>query len=119
MHPVLAYIVCTFNILIPGFGTILAGFFTLCGIANSGLSETPACKTFLLNLRIGVLQLLLVAFCLAGWIWSITWGLQIVQMSKHYGKSPSTTVAVTTTFNKDDDNKGELSLKYEVTSQEN
>lgn len=64
-----SYIVAFVNVILPGFGTMIAAF-----VATS-TNSTAVSKT---QLAIGFMQFL-TSFALVGWVWSIYWGWLIVQ----------------------------------------
>jgi len=93
LHIAGAIIACLFDIVIPGFGTILAGFFVFCcGNPGDDIGAKFACCC--LNFFIGLLQFLL-AGILIGWIWSWIWACALVGMSAEYHNSGSNTTVVT------------------------
>eukprot|EP01147_Barroeca_monosierra_P004863 gene4862-6885_t len=96
MHPAVAIILAIINFVLPGFGTILAGFFALCGIANPGSSGQSVVATFCCNFFVGILQLATVIIFLLGWIWSIMWGITFIAMSSQYGRPSETTTTIVT-----------------------
>ena len=63
-----AYVVAFVNVILPGWGTIIAAF------AATSTSQNAVSKT---QLTIGVMQFL-TTFALIGWAWSIYWGYLIV-----------------------------------------
>ena len=69
VHNIVAYIILALNVIIPGSGTCLS----VC-MAERYLNN----KT---QLFVGVFQLL-TAIYLFGWIWSIYWGILIIQNSQ-------------------------------------
>eukprot|EP00043_Microstomoeca_roanoka_P020991 m.2546 g.2546 ORF g.2546 m.2546 type:complete len:174 (-) comp1851_c0_seq1:222-743(-) len=95
MHPCVAGFLCAVNCILPGFGTIIAGFLALCGAANPGSESTSAAATFCMNLLVGFLQILTIAFFLLGWVWSILWGILFITQSSQWGRRP---VVTTTTY---------------------
>ena len=64
---VVAYVVAFINLILPGFGTLIAAF--------AATSQTAVSKT---QLAIGGLQFF-TSFVLIGWAWSIYWGYLIVK----------------------------------------
>jgi len=64
-----AYVVAFVNVILPGFGTMIAAF------AATSQSQSAVSKT---QLAIGLMQFL-TTFALVGWAWSIYWGWLIVQ----------------------------------------
>jgi len=67
------------NCILPGFGTIFAGFAALCCAETKGV-QTGKCGLFCINFWCGIAQLLLVVFAI-GWIWSIMWGVLMIHES--------------------------------------
>lgn len=81
-----AILCCIFNIIVPGLGTFVSAWTTLCG-CKTGLGA-PA-KAFGLNILSAFLQM--VSFVLiVGWVWSIIWGMNFVQISVSAGKPQKT-----------------------------
>lgn len=64
-----AYICAFVNVILPGFGTIIAAF------ASTSTSQSAVSKT---QLAIGAMQFMTM-LALVGWVWSIYWGWLIVQ----------------------------------------
>ena len=64
-----AYVTAFVNVILPGFGTMIAAF------AATTTSQSAVSKT---QLAIGLMQFL-TTFALVGWVWSIYWGWLIVQ----------------------------------------
>ncbi|CAK8672240.1 unnamed protein product [Clavelina lepadiformis] len=91
----LAIILCIVNCLIPGFGTIIASFTVFC-CANVGQSGSSNCGVFCLNFWIGWAQMFTVFFFLAGWIWSIIWGVYFISNASQYGKAGIVSTTTTT-----------------------
>ncbi|XP_076463529.1 protein stum homolog isoform X2 [Babylonia areolata] len=72
-----AILCCIFNIVVPGLGTFISAWTSLCG-CKTRLGH-PA-KAFGLNLLAAFLQM--VTFVLiVGWVWSIIWGMNFVQIA--------------------------------------
>ncbi|XP_041352433.1 protein stum homolog isoform X2 [Gigantopelta aegis] len=68
---------CVFNIVIPGFGTLISAFTVLCG-AKTKFQST--CTALGLNILTALLQM--ASFIIiVGWVWSIIWGMNFVQIS--------------------------------------
>jgi hypothetical protein len=86
----MAIVLLIVNIFIPGLGTMLAGFFVLCELANLGDSSQSRVESFCANFWVGVLQMLLASIVL-GWIWAIFWGILFVtQSTENYGRASAT-----------------------------
>ena len=68
VHNIMSYIVLALNVVIPGTGTILAACLSDSHAANKS------------QITIGFLQLL-TAIYIFGWVWSIYWGILIIQKS--------------------------------------
>ena len=66
LNKVLAIVILVLNIILPGIGTII------CSLIGP--------KFELDNLLVGIVQLLL-AVCIIGWVWSIWWGIIVLQKS--------------------------------------
>ncbi|XP_072907611.1 protein SPEC3-like [Hemitrygon akajei] len=73
------------NIIVPGTGTILAGFTLVCcsdpGTPTGSRSSDERLALFCLNVWVGVSQLFTVPFLLVGWLWSIVWGIMMINLS--------------------------------------
>ena len=69
VHNIPSYIICAFNIILPGVGTCISAC-----LADRYVSN----KT---QLIVGVFQFL-TAYIIFGWIWSIYWGYLIVLYSE-------------------------------------
>ncbi|KAL4226791.1 hypothetical protein ACF0H5_014770 [Mactra antiquata] len=80
----LAILCCIINFLIPGLGTILAGFTACCCARNEDMSGCSRIGSFCISFSIGILQLLTTALLLLGWIWSCVWGVFFLGMSAEY-----------------------------------
>lgn len=80
----LAIICCVLNFLIPGLGTIVAGFSTFCCARNEDMTAASRIGSCCISFSIGLLQLLTVAILLLGWIWSCVWGVFFIGMSTEY-----------------------------------
>uniref|UniRef100_T1IPR8 Uncharacterized protein n=1 Tax=Strigamia maritima TaxID=126957 RepID=T1IPR8_STRMM len=60
------------NIGLPGSGTVLSGWSTLC----VGKSRMPNHSLMIMvNTSVGVAQFLTIPWLLVGWFWSIAWGI--------------------------------------------
>nr|XP_002735711.1 PREDICTED: protein SPEC3-like [Saccoglossus kowalevskii] len=86
---------CIFNIFIPGFGTVLAGFFVFC-CGNPGQPVAGKVGTCCLNFWIGLLQLVLSPIFFIGWIWSWIWACAFIAMSADYHNNKTETTVITT-----------------------
>jgi hypothetical protein len=81
----LAVTLCIFNIVIPGLGTFISSWTCLCG-CKTKLGK-PA-KAFGLNMLSAILQM--VSFVvIVGWVWSIIWGMNFVQIATQSENEPS------------------------------
>lgn len=80
----LAILCCVLNFLIPGLGTILAGFSVCCCSRNEDMSTGSRVGSFCISFAIGLLQLLTTLLLLLGWIWSCVWGVFFLGMSAEY-----------------------------------
>uniref|UniRef100_A0A0B6Z287 Protein SPEC3 n=1 Tax=Arion vulgaris TaxID=1028688 RepID=A0A0B6Z287_9EUPU len=73
----LAVILCILNIVVPGLGTFISSWACLCG-CKTKLGK-PA-TAFGLNMLSALLQM--VSFVvIVGWVWSILWGMNFVQIA--------------------------------------
>ncbi|XP_071080150.1 protein stum homolog isoform X1 [Haliotis cracherodii] len=78
-----AVMCCVLNILIPGLGTIISAFSVLCGAKTR--IDKPI-KAFGLNILSALLQM--ASFIIiVGWVWSIIWGMNFVQIAMASGES--------------------------------
>lgn len=77
MHLCGAAILCLLNIAIPGLGTIISAFTVFCGCPTKIEKRMNA---FLLNILAGFLQMV-TFIIIVGWIWSILWGMNFVQLA--------------------------------------
>ncbi|XP_076813417.1 protein stum homolog isoform X2 [Clavelina lepadiformis] len=91
----LAIVLCIVNFLLPGIGTIIAGFSVLC-CGNVGQSGGGRFGTFCINFWVGIAQLLLLGFFFLGWVWSIMWGVAFIAIATE-AKNRQRTVTTTTT----------------------
>ncbi|KAH3893371.1 uncharacterized protein LOC127860008 [Dreissena polymorpha] len=82
----LAIICCILNFLVPGLGTIIAGFSAFCCSRNEDISCCNRLGSCMLNFGIGLLQLLTSVILLLGWVWSCFWGTFFIGMSSEYYK---------------------------------
>lgn len=77
------------NCVLPGIGTICAGFASLCCAETKGV-QTGKLGLFCINFWCGFAQLLLVIFAI-GWMWSIMWGVLMVhEASRRLSESKGT-----------------------------
>ncbi|VBB32033.1 unnamed protein product [Acanthocheilonema viteae] len=76
--PLPAAVFCAIiNIIIPGLGTIMSGFFALCvGQTRVNYREGQKLMTILINSLIGIGQFFTITFLFVGWFWSMAWGVQ-------------------------------------------
>ncbi|XP_032225266.1 uncharacterized protein LOC5501003 isoform X2 [Nematostella vectensis] len=84
---------CVANVLAPGVGTVLSGFFAFCLSGDDSFIDRAT--ILCINCFVGLAQLMTVVFLMIGWIWSIAWGCTFVGLSAKYGKkrtSPTTMV---------------------------
>ncbi|KAJ8308381.1 hypothetical protein KUTeg_013255 [Tegillarca granosa] len=72
-----AAILCILNILVPGFGTLISSFTVFCGSTTRIQKRAHA---FGLNVLAALLQMI-TFIVIVGWIWSILWGMNFVQIS--------------------------------------
>jgi hypothetical protein len=64
--------------IVPGLGTLLAAFLSLCfphALENK-------CKGLFINLSAALLQII-TAPIIVGWIWSCIWGMTMVQLARN------------------------------------
>ncbi|KAH9509050.1 hypothetical protein Btru_048889 [Bulinus truncatus] len=80
----LAVVLCIFNIVIPGLGTFFSSWACLCGCKTK--LGNPA-KAFGLNLLSAILQMLSFVLII-GWVWSIIWGMNFLQISNQSDHEP-------------------------------
>ncbi|XP_035255670.1 protein SPEC3-like [Anguilla anguilla] len=77
------------NIFLPGTGTMLAGLALLCCPQNTRKRRGQEADPLVLaciNLWVGLSQLFTVTFLLIGWLWSLVWGVILLQQSYHSSK---------------------------------
>lgn len=82
LPPFLAWICLLLNSLVPGTGTILSGLLGMCLGAPRFSPQVTAEHRFLalvINLVVGISQVVTVLFCLVGWCWSLGWGIILVK----------------------------------------
>ncbi|XP_075168516.1 protein stum-like [Haematobia irritans] len=85
----LAWFCALCNILIPGLGTLLSGFFCLCvGIPRFSHYDSAKARfgALLINTIVAFAQLFCVLFCFVGWGWSIWWGTIMLKCAKKLSK---------------------------------
>lgn len=80
----LAVICCILNFLVPGLGTMIAGFAACCCSRNEDMGCSWKCGSCMISLLVGLLQLLFTVLLFLGWIWSCIWGVSFIGMSKEY-----------------------------------
>jgi len=91
----LAIVLLVVNCLLPGVGTIIAGFSVFC-CGNIGESGGSKFGTFCINFWVGLAQLFTVVGFLFGWVWSILWGIAFVTIAGGAGKKTTTTYVTST-----------------------
>ncbi|XP_037918432.1 protein stum-like isoform X1 [Hermetia illucens] len=85
----LAWFCMICNCIIPGFGTILSGFFCLCvGIPRFSQYDSAKARigSLIINCIVGIAQAFCVLFCFVGWGWSIWWGLIMLKTARKLRK---------------------------------
>ncbi|KAJ8361442.1 hypothetical protein SKAU_G00179670 [Synaphobranchus kaupii] len=85
----LAIICLLLNILLPGTGTMLAGLALLCCPQSTRKRQGQEADRLVLaciNLWVGLSQLFTVTFLLIGWLWSLAWGVLLLQQSYQSSK---------------------------------
>lgn len=80
------------NCLLPGIGTVIASFASLCCADVRGV-DTGKLGLFCINFWIGWAQLILVVFGI-GWIWSIFWGMLFLHQAKSQRQKEEEDVSV-------------------------
>ncbi|PVD26196.1 hypothetical protein C0Q70_13865 [Pomacea canaliculata] len=78
----IAILCCIFNIAIPGLGTFVSSWTCLCGCKTR--LAAPA-KAFGINLLSAFLQMISFVI-IVGWVWSIIWGMNFVQIAMSAGE---------------------------------
>lgn len=63
--------------IVPGLGTLIAAFLSLCFPHASG----SKCKGFFVNIAAALLQVI-TAPIMVGWIWSCIWGMTMIQLAR-------------------------------------
>ncbi|XP_073845384.1 mechanosensory transduction mediator stumble isoform X2 [Musca autumnalis] len=85
----LAWFCAICNIVIPGLGTLLSGFFCVCvGIPRFSHYDSAKARlgSLIINIIVGMAQLFCVLFCFVGWGWSIWWGTIMLKCAKKLSK---------------------------------
>uniref|UniRef100_A0A0R3S3I9 DUF1707 and DUF4870 domain-containing protein n=1 Tax=Elaeophora elaphi TaxID=1147741 RepID=A0A0R3S3I9_9BILA len=84
--PLPAAIFCAIiNVIMPGLGTIMSGFFALClGQTRVNYREGQKLMTILINSLVGISQFFTITFLLVGWFWSMAWGGLLIIYSVQY-----------------------------------
>ncbi|XP_061396076.1 protein stum-like [Musca vetustissima] len=85
----LAWFCAICNILIPGLGTLLSGFFCVCvGIPRFSHYDSAKARlgSLIINIIVGMAQFFCVLFCFVGWGWSIWWGTIMLKCAKKLSK---------------------------------
>ncbi|KAH3820120.1 hypothetical protein DPMN_121864 [Dreissena polymorpha] len=80
----IAVVCCILNFLVPGFGSICASVCVFCCARTDDMTGREKLGSCCTVFGIGLLQLLLVACFLIGWIWSCIWGVTFIGMSANY-----------------------------------
>ncbi|XP_054758851.2 uncharacterized protein LOC129264913 [Lytechinus pictus] len=92
MHMAMSVTCLVINCIIPGIGTIIAGFGVFC-CGNKGQSGGGKFGTFCINFWVGLLQLILSPIGI-GYVWAIMWGSIMIYLSLEYHNPGSTTTSV-------------------------
>lgn len=79
-----AILCCILNFIVPGLGSMAASVCVFCCAKTEDMTCREKCGSCCTVFGIGVLQLLLVACFLIGWIWSCIWGVTFIGMSASY-----------------------------------
>ncbi|CAG9539625.1 unnamed protein product [Cercopithifilaria johnstoni] len=84
--PLWAAIFCAIiNVIIPGSGTIISGFFALClGQTRVNYRTGQKLMTVLINSLVGISQFFTITFLFVGWFWSIAWSGLLIIYSVQY-----------------------------------
>lgn len=77
----LAVLCCILNFILPGFGSMLAAMCVMCCAITDDMTSKEKCGSCCTVFLIGILQLLLTACFLIGWVWSCIWGITFIVMS--------------------------------------
>ncbi|XP_062595693.1 protein enabled-like [Saccostrea cucullata] len=80
----MAILCCILNFLVPGLGTIIAGFTVCCCARSEDMTGCEKLSSFCISFWIGILQILTLPVLLLGWIWSCIWGVSFIGMSNEY-----------------------------------
>jgi len=67
--------------IVPGLGTFIAAFFTLCFPHASDACCGSKSSGFFVNIAAALLQVI-TAPIMVGWIWSCIWGMTMVQLAR-------------------------------------
>lgn len=81
-----AILCCILNFLVPGLGSMAASVCVFCCAKTDDMTFDEKCGSCCTVFGIGVLQLILVACFLVGWVWSCIWGVTFIGMSASYYK---------------------------------
>ncbi|KAL9917500.1 mechanosensory transduction mediator stumble isoform 2-T3 [Glossina fuscipes fuscipes] len=85
----LAWFCAICNVLIPGLGTLLSGFFCICvGIPRFSQFDSAKARvgSLIINIIVATAQLFCVLFCFVGWGWSIWWASIMLKVAKKLNK---------------------------------
>ncbi|XP_061179040.1 uncharacterized protein LOC133187637 [Saccostrea echinata] len=82
----LAVVCCVTNFVLPGVGTMIAGFSVLCCAKTDDITPKQKYSSAIVVVAIGFLQLIMVSCFLIGWIWSGIWGVSLIGNSAEYYK---------------------------------
>ena len=82
VQPHFAKYVLILNIVLPGTGTILAGFNNANNMLDVELAKRNKWEVVANNIIVGLLQLILTPFFLIGFAWSLILGLEIWSQSR-------------------------------------
>lgn len=80
----MAILCCVLNFIVPGLGTIIAGFTVCCCARSEDMTYCEKMSSFCISFWIGILQILTLPVLLLGWIWSCVWGVSFIGMSNEY-----------------------------------
>uniref|UniRef100_A0A1A9W0V9 Protein stum n=1 Tax=Glossina brevipalpis TaxID=37001 RepID=A0A1A9W0V9_9MUSC len=81
----LAWFCAICNVLIPGLGTLLSGFFCIClGIPRFSQFDSAKARvgSLIINIIVATAQFFCVLFCFVGWGWSIWWASIMLKVAR-------------------------------------
>ncbi|XP_067943595.1 protein stum homolog [Watersipora subatra] len=77
-----AVLLCFFNCVVPGLGTLISAPFSLCA---KDKTQKKKLRNFGVNLLAAFLQMVTTPLLLIGWLWSIMWAIEFLKPLKGDG----------------------------------